>query len=125
MHNKNNSKTVSFIQGLRPFSSSIPKNLKKPNQPHDHAPGKWTKILECKNRESRKCILTTGAVIDDAVKMQKKEARREGEKAEKKRRTSWEGKRIQDRSQEASKERWKNGKHQDGQKVATRGPNYP
>ena len=29
MHNKNNNKTVSFIQGLRPFSSSIPKNLKK------------------------------------------------------------------------------------------------
>ncbi len=29
MHNKNNSKTQSFIQGLRPFSSSIPKTLKK------------------------------------------------------------------------------------------------
>ena len=29
MHNKNNNKTQSFIQGLRPFASSIPKTLKK------------------------------------------------------------------------------------------------
>ena len=29
MHNKNNNKTQAFIQGLRPFSSSIPKTLKK------------------------------------------------------------------------------------------------
>ena len=29
MHNKNNNKTQTFIQGLRPFSSSIPKTLKK------------------------------------------------------------------------------------------------
>ncbi len=29
MHNKNNNKTQTFIQGLRPFSSSIPKMLKK------------------------------------------------------------------------------------------------
>ena len=29
MHNKNNSKTHTLIQGLRPFSSSIPKTLKK------------------------------------------------------------------------------------------------
>ena len=29
MHNKNNNKTQSLIQGLRPFSSSIPKTLKK------------------------------------------------------------------------------------------------
>ena len=29
MHNKNNNKTQMFIQGLRPFSSSIPKTLKK------------------------------------------------------------------------------------------------
>ena len=28
MHNKNNSKTQTFIQGLRPFSKSIPKILK-------------------------------------------------------------------------------------------------
>ena len=29
MHNKNNNKSHTFIQGLRPFSSSIPKTLKK------------------------------------------------------------------------------------------------
>jgi hypothetical protein len=29
MHSKNNNKTLTFIQGLRPFSSSIPKTLKK------------------------------------------------------------------------------------------------
>ena len=29
MHSKNNNKTQMFIQGLRPFSSSIPKTLKK------------------------------------------------------------------------------------------------
>ena len=29
MHNKNNNKSTSFMQGLRPFSSSIPKTLKK------------------------------------------------------------------------------------------------
>jgi len=29
MHSKNNNKTRTFIQGLRPFSSSIPKTLKK------------------------------------------------------------------------------------------------
>ena len=29
MHNKNNNKTQTYIQGLRPFSSSIPKALKK------------------------------------------------------------------------------------------------
>ena len=29
MHNKNNNKTHTYIQGLRPFSSSIPRTLKK------------------------------------------------------------------------------------------------
>ena len=29
MHGRNNNKTQTFLQGLRPFSSSIPKNLKK------------------------------------------------------------------------------------------------
>ena len=29
MHNKNNNKTQTYIQGLRPFSDSIPKTLKK------------------------------------------------------------------------------------------------
>ena len=36
---------------------------------------------------------------------------------------SWEGKWSQDRSKKASKKRWKNGRHQDGQKVAIRRPN--
>ena len=29
MHNKNNNKTQTYIQGLRPFSTSIPKTLRK------------------------------------------------------------------------------------------------
>ena len=29
MHSKNNNKTQTYIQGLRPFSSAIPKTLKK------------------------------------------------------------------------------------------------
>ena len=29
MHSKNNNKTQTFVQGLRPFSNSIPKTLKK------------------------------------------------------------------------------------------------
>ena len=29
MHNKNNNKTQTYIQGLRPFSNAIPKKLKK------------------------------------------------------------------------------------------------
>ena len=29
MHNKNNNKTQTYIQGLRPFSNSIPKTLRK------------------------------------------------------------------------------------------------
>ena len=29
MHNKNNNKTQTYIQGLRPFSNSIPKTIKK------------------------------------------------------------------------------------------------
>ena len=33
---------------------------------------------------------------------------------------SWEGKWSQDRSQEASKKRWKNGRHQDGHKIEIR-----
>ena len=33
---------------------------------------------------------------------------------------SWEGKWSQDRSKKASKKRWKNGRHQDGQKIEKR-----
>ena len=38
---------------------------------------------------------------------------------------SWGRKSIKNRSKKASKKRWKNGRHQDGQKVATRDSNYP
>ena len=38
---------------------------------------------------------------------------------------SWEGKWSQDRSQEASKKRWKNGRHQDGQKIEKRRSDHP
>ena len=49
MHSKNNNKTQSFIQGLRPFSSSIPKTLKKylrkGGYNYSHVVDNWTKII--------------------------------------------------------------------------------
>ena len=49
MHNKNNNKTKTFIQGLRPFSSSIPKNLKKylrkGGYNYSNIVDNWTKIV--------------------------------------------------------------------------------
>ena len=49
MHNKNNSKTQTFIQGLRPFSSSIPKTLKKHLRKggynYSNIVDNWTKIV--------------------------------------------------------------------------------
>ena len=49
MHNKNNNKTQTFIQGLRPFSSSIPKTLKKHLRKggynYSHVVDNWTKII--------------------------------------------------------------------------------
>ena len=49
MHNKNNNKTSLFIQGLRPFSSSIPKtlkkHLKKGSYNYSHIVDNWTKIV--------------------------------------------------------------------------------
>ena len=49
MHNKNNNKTPTFIQGLRPFSSSIPKtlkkHLKKGGYNYSHIVDNWTKIV--------------------------------------------------------------------------------
>ena len=49
MHNKNNSKTKTFIQGLRPFSSSIPKtlrkHLKKGGYNFSNIVDNWTKIV--------------------------------------------------------------------------------
>ena len=52
MHNKNNSKTKSYIQGLRPFSTSIPKTLKKylkkGGYNYSNIVDNWTKIVSPK-----------------------------------------------------------------------------
>ena len=52
MHNKSNNKTKTFIQGLRPFSSSIPKTLKKHLRKngynYSHIVDNWTKIVNKK-----------------------------------------------------------------------------
>tara|TARA_Y100000992_G_scaffold143729_1_gene95445 strand:+ start:263 stop:748 length:486 start_codon:yes stop_codon:yes gene_type:complete len=52
MHNKNNNKTHTFIQGLRPFSSSIPKNLKKHLRKggynFSNIVDNWTRVVERK-----------------------------------------------------------------------------
>ena len=49
MHNKNNNKTQSFIQGLRPFSTSIPKSLKKylrkSGYNYSNIVDNWTKMV--------------------------------------------------------------------------------
>ena len=49
MHNKNNNKTNTFIQGLRPFSSSIPKTLKrhlrKGGYNYSNIIDNWTKMI--------------------------------------------------------------------------------
>ena len=52
MHNKNNNKTQTFIQGLRPFSSSIPKGLKKHLRKggynYSNIVDNWTKMVDKK-----------------------------------------------------------------------------
>ena len=52
MHTKNNNKIKSFIQGLRPFSSSIPKTLKKHLRKggynYSNIVDNWTKIVSKK-----------------------------------------------------------------------------
>ena len=49
MHNKNNNKTHTYIQGLRPFSSSIPKTLKKyikkSGYNYSNIVDNWTKMV--------------------------------------------------------------------------------
>ena len=56
MHNKNNNKTQTFIQGLRPFSSSIPKTLKKHLRKggynYSNIVDNWTKMVSKKISES-------------------------------------------------------------------------
>jgi len=52
MHSKNNNKTQRFIQGLRPFSSSIPKTLKKHIRKggynYSNIVDNWTKMMSKK-----------------------------------------------------------------------------
>ena len=52
MHSKNNNKTQTFIQGLRPFSSSIPKTLKKylrkGGYNYSNIVDNWTKMVNKK-----------------------------------------------------------------------------
>ena len=52
MHKKNNSKTQTFIQGLRPFSSSIPKtlkrHLKKGGYNYSNIVDNWTRMVSKK-----------------------------------------------------------------------------
>ena len=52
MHNKNNNKTNTYIQGLRPFSNSIPKTLKKHLRKggynYSNIVDNWTKMVNKK-----------------------------------------------------------------------------
>ena len=56
MHNKNNNKTHTFIQGLRPFSSSIPKvlkkHLRKGGYNYSNIIDNWTNIVDKKISDS-------------------------------------------------------------------------
>ena len=56
MHSKDNSKLKNFIQGLRPFSSSIPKtlkkHLKKGGYNYSNIVDNWTKIVSKKISDS-------------------------------------------------------------------------
>ena len=52
MHNKNNNKTLTFLQWLRPFSNSIPKTLKKylrkSGYNYSNIIDNWTKMVNKK-----------------------------------------------------------------------------
>ena len=56
MHSKNNSKTKTYLQGLRPFSSSIPKTLKKhlrkSGYNYSNIIDNWTKMMSKKISDS-------------------------------------------------------------------------
>ena len=56
MHSKNNNKSQTFIQGLRPFSSSIPKilkkHLKKGGYNYSNIVDNWTKMVSKKIADS-------------------------------------------------------------------------
>ena len=78
MHFKNNNKTQMFIQGLRPFSSSIPKTLKKylkkGGYNYSNIVDNWTKMMPKKvsdacypikvkmNKEMREGILILNVI---------------------------------------------------------------
>ena len=61
MHSKNNNKSQTFIQGLRPFSSSIPKTLKKHLRKggynYSNIVDNWTKMVSKKIADA--CYPTT------------------------------------------------------------------
>ena len=67
MHSKNNNKTQTFIQGLRPFSSSIPKTLKKHLRKggynYSNIVDNWTKIVS--KNISDACYPTTVKMTRD------------------------------------------------------------
>ena len=56
MHNKHNNKTKTYLQGLRPFSSSIPKTLKKHlrkgSYNYSNIIDNWTKMMSKKISDS-------------------------------------------------------------------------
>ena len=56
MHSKNNNKTQTFIQGLRPFSNSIPKTLKKHLRKggynYSNIVDNWTKMVSKKTSDA-------------------------------------------------------------------------
>ena len=62
MHRKNNNKTQTFIQGLRPFSRSIPKTLKKHLRKggynYSNIVDNWTKMVSKKISDA--CYPLTG-----------------------------------------------------------------
>ena len=59
MHSKNNNKNQTFIQGLRPFSSSIPKtlkkHLKKGGYNYSNIVDNWTKMV---SKKISRCLLS-------------------------------------------------------------------
>ena len=67
MHNKNNNKTFTYIQGLRPFSTSIPKKLKKHLRKggynYSNIVDNWTKIVS--KNISDACYPTTVKMTRD------------------------------------------------------------
>ena len=67
MHSKNNNKTQTYIQGLRPFSASIPKTLKKHLRKggynYSNIVDNWTKIVSKKFSDA--CYPQTIKIVKD------------------------------------------------------------